>query len=339
MKLNGKWEVLAYVAQRGFELATLLVVVLACAMAGRAQSSATTAAPPKLVAVNPSSPEVKSIADSTPPREAIPKLKRSHEGITVHGHWTIEIKNPDGKLAKHVEFENALAEDAGSFAIASLLSGASVSGGMAIGVNTIGIYEQKGATGGQLNAFVASGFPIAVFPPSPNIFTFSGTGPCSLASSTSTGCLIFQGNANGIQSFCNSTDKNCFANMNVSAPTWFVPGFSQAGTPIINPTSTITLGGNFLASASNPVVDVEAWIFICTPDGLAGTCANVGALNGLNQGATSSAFPGGTVPSPPLANSLLLLTTRNLDGKAGDPAQVTVTAGQTVSVNVALSFN
>jgi hypothetical protein len=31
----------------------------------------------------------------------------SHEGIKVHGHWTIEVRNPDGTLATHREFENS----------------------------------------------------------------------------------------------------------------------------------------------------------------------------------------------------------------------------------------
>lgn len=30
------------------------------------------------------------------------------EGIKVHGHWTIEIRNPDGALVSRDEFENAL---------------------------------------------------------------------------------------------------------------------------------------------------------------------------------------------------------------------------------------
>jgi hypothetical protein len=32
----------------------------------------------------------------------------SHEGLKVHGHWTIDVRNPDGTLASHHEFENAL---------------------------------------------------------------------------------------------------------------------------------------------------------------------------------------------------------------------------------------
>jgi len=30
------------------------------------------------------------------------------EGLKVHGHWTIDVRNPDGTLVTHREFENAL---------------------------------------------------------------------------------------------------------------------------------------------------------------------------------------------------------------------------------------
>ena len=32
----------------------------------------------------------------------------SSEGIKVHGHWTIEVRNPDGTLAERREFDNIL---------------------------------------------------------------------------------------------------------------------------------------------------------------------------------------------------------------------------------------
>jgi hypothetical protein len=43
------------------------------------------------------------------------KAKPAHgprEGIKVHGHWTIEVRNPDGKLVTHREFENSLITNA-----------------------------------------------------------------------------------------------------------------------------------------------------------------------------------------------------------------------------------
>ena len=39
-----------------------------------------------------------------------PEARRSggpQEGIKVHGHWVVEISNPDGTLADRREFENA----------------------------------------------------------------------------------------------------------------------------------------------------------------------------------------------------------------------------------------
>ena len=36
------------------------------------------------------------------------RSQRPQEGIKVHGHWTIDIRQPDGTLATHREFENSL---------------------------------------------------------------------------------------------------------------------------------------------------------------------------------------------------------------------------------------
>lgn len=37
---------------------------------------------------------------------AAESLGASSEGIQVHGHWTIDVVNPDGTLDSHTEFEN-----------------------------------------------------------------------------------------------------------------------------------------------------------------------------------------------------------------------------------------
>jgi hypothetical protein len=38
-----------------------------------------------------------------------------HEGIKIHGHWTIEVRNPDGTVATHREFENSLLGNGAQF--------------------------------------------------------------------------------------------------------------------------------------------------------------------------------------------------------------------------------
>ncbi len=46
--------------------------------------------------------------------------KGEHEGIAVHGRWTIEVRNPDGKVVSHTEFENSYV--AGSGVLPAMLS-------------------------------------------------------------------------------------------------------------------------------------------------------------------------------------------------------------------------
>jgi hypothetical protein len=42
----------------------------------------------------------------------VPDVPRGpDEGITVHGHWAIDVQNPDGTLVEHLEFENDLQPD------------------------------------------------------------------------------------------------------------------------------------------------------------------------------------------------------------------------------------
>jgi hypothetical protein len=44
------------------------------------------------------------------------------EGVQVHGHWTIDVRNPDGSLVNHQEFENSL-DSTGNITLAKVLSG------------------------------------------------------------------------------------------------------------------------------------------------------------------------------------------------------------------------
>lgn len=54
-----------------------------------------------------------------------------NQGIKMHGHWVIDVKNPDGTLAQHQEFENSVQYD-GQQLLTALLSGYGVMGGWEI---------------------------------------------------------------------------------------------------------------------------------------------------------------------------------------------------------------
>jgi hypothetical protein len=74
----------------------------------------------------------------------------SQQGVKVHGHWKIDIKNPDGTIVQHREFENSLA-DQGAL-LANLLAGKSTSGEAAIIVYLISqsTYNNYGPCGDGL---------------------------------------------------------------------------------------------------------------------------------------------------------------------------------------------
>lgn len=57
-----------------------------------------------------------AVGKEKPPRDG------AHEGIKVHGHWTIEVRNPDGTLVTHREFENSFKQSSGAPLLASLLN-------------------------------------------------------------------------------------------------------------------------------------------------------------------------------------------------------------------------
>jgi hypothetical protein len=51
-----------------------------------------------------------------------------HEGITTHGHWVIEVMNPDGTLSQRREFENSLTQN-GQTILTGFLGGNFTPGG------------------------------------------------------------------------------------------------------------------------------------------------------------------------------------------------------------------
>lgn len=54
-----------------------------------------------------------------------------HEGIQLHGHWTVDVRNPDGALAAHREFENELIPNQGRL-LSWLLTGIRFANGWSI---------------------------------------------------------------------------------------------------------------------------------------------------------------------------------------------------------------
>jgi hypothetical protein len=84
--------------------------------------------------------------------------KGSHEGIKVHGHWMIEVRNPDGEVVTRREFENAITQS-GINSILLSLGGGTTTGGIAIGLNLRNPYAYPvliNGSGPKMYAFTLS---------------------------------------------------------------------------------------------------------------------------------------------------------------------------------------
>ncbi|MGB6686458.1 MAG: hypothetical protein WBE76_01300 [Terracidiphilus sp.] len=125
MKTNRKREFIAPVAGHGRVLAAFLAIALSASAMGRAQS--------KPAQPEPATAQAEPAAPAGQPPASESQPKGSHDGIQVHGYWTIEIRDPDGKLVTHREFENALLSN-GSTVLGNLLAGSGTSGGWQIGL-------------------------------------------------------------------------------------------------------------------------------------------------------------------------------------------------------------
>lgn len=79
-------------------------------------------------------------AQTAVPNSATAKSARArrcggaHEGIHVSGYWVIEVKNPDGKVTSHREFENTFQESGQQF-LANALTSNNLPGGFAVTLN------------------------------------------------------------------------------------------------------------------------------------------------------------------------------------------------------------
>jgi len=122
----------------------LLSAALSLSSFAQVQPAAKPAAPPASPA--PALAGVKGLqtAAVTPtPAPATPK-KPGAEGLTMHGHWTIDLINADGTIAEHRDFENSLL---GPTALLQILSGQYVTGDFGITIASTGASVCSAITG------------------------------------------------------------------------------------------------------------------------------------------------------------------------------------------------
>lgn len=222
MKTNDTHESVSRIAGRGLVLAGLLAVALALTASSFAQSNASAA--PKVADAKAAQPSANS-----PSAEARKTPRGTGEGIQMRGWWTIEIRNRDGSVATHVEFENSLQLN-GPAILAGLLSGNLVAGSW--GIDAYGSPSPCSTSG---SCFIVQGGAAAI--------NLLATPPCTTtvgpASSTTP------------QPFCYET---------------LVPsltGGASAGSSFAY--NSFTLSGQAYVDTTTTIASVGTWFIACGP--------------------------------------------------------------------------
>lgn len=118
-----------------------------------------------------------------------------HEGIKVHGHWTIEVRNPDGSLVTHREFENSLVPgNSGGGPFLSLV----LSRGISVGTWEIQLLPSP-PSGGNTSGGNFVGTGILLDEPGNPLF------PCSSSSCSESASLSVSGGGIANHSFIGGT--------------------------------------------------------------------------------------------------------------------------------------
>jgi len=314
MRTNGRPALVARIGARRFAIVILLVAFVVVPRISYGQSGATpisTATPPARI----------STADhSNRPAPA------SNDAIKVHGHWIIEVRNPDGKLTERREFENSLAESTGGNALADVLAQLQTLGGWAIlltkasceSTNFFNYPTPAGACPGAPCATVVGAIGLGPDPQGdPN--TFYG------------GCYIGQTLSNA--GATNATELpvvvgcvapvDCSANLSVAHPPDGHLGVLQ-------------LSGSVAVSQPNGTIDnVHTILTLCPPPASSTAC--LGSSN-----AKPVIFTGVGLPSPAVT-SPLIYGPATVPGLGGQPIPVQqpipVSQGDIVSVTIYIFFS
>jgi hypothetical protein len=221
MKTIGKHAVIVRIERKGLLLAGILVLVFVSGGIARAQSSGSS---PALPSAEPSAvsasakpaPNGTAQRPAAPAPDALPPSKAAQEGLKVHGHWTIEVRNPDGSVDKHLEFENSLCPPQTTVSGVALPGGALALSLLVTGQATPGAWMIVLGDKSTINK--TAGAP----PGCPNMENFiAPTGGYELFQNT-----LLAGQA---EAFANICGTSCFTNLVVATSTATSPSITLSG--------------------------------------------------------------------------------------------------------------
>ena len=238
--------------------------------------------------------------------------KSGNQGIKVHGHWVLQVKNADGTLGERREFDNSLVTDDQSPSGDQLLAGL-LSGNLTPGDPTVVLIQ----------------FP-------------SGTGSSIIFSQVCQDFLVSNGSTNACYPFTTSSNTIVAQYFNTS---FLIPSETGllATTYWSSPVKWVLSGNYTVPSGLTSITHVETLLDICLP--LAAHYTAVQSGNFIFSGTSgdrNADISSGTCTSTN-TNIHESLTWGTLTGTAvnrgGGATPLTVSSGQIIAITVIITFS
>lgn len=243
-------------------------------------------------------------------QEASASGKPASEGIKVHGHWVLQVKNADGTLGERREFDNSLVTDDNQ-----------VSGDQVLV--------------GLLSGNISPGDPAVAFIQPP------------LPANISTSCAAVYLNVSGLVFTPGSTCYGLTTSASgMTADTNFVTGLSTT-TYFTSPVKWVLSGNYTVPSGLVTISVVQTLLSTCTnksvtflgpgnnPNSFLGTSpdrtADIGSNACIPAGSSTSSTPSDYVYFATLTSTTIT--------SGGVATPLTVTTGQLITVTVTISFS
>jgi len=289
-----------------------LITLLALAAAAVAQQAAPAAAKTVASRTTQSAVAAKPAAKPAAEEETAAPNSAGNQGIKVHGHWVLQVKNADGTLGERREFDN------------SLVTGGSIQGGDAM---IAGLISGNFSAGDPTIAFVPTQ------PGSADASTYCNWGINPPAST----CYLFSTTQN--QTYLGNMFGASYTQDGLHTQLTIIPYVSNpvgmAPTPA---TVNWVLSGNYTVPSGLTQIALVQTLYEACFGSVRNLSANSYILNVLESARTS------TLPSASCTQALagaagysLYLGTFTSTAVSGGP--LAVTPGQIVQVTVTISFS
>jgi hypothetical protein len=300
--------------------------------------------PSNTLASTPLSPFLPAFASQRPAARASAKEEGSpksntpsQQGVKVHGHWVLQVKNPDGTLGDRREFDNSLVttNNSGNENAGSSLMVAMLSGNVAVGAPGIGFIQ------GPPAALGSGGIPDAC------ITVSNDTAPAGVS------CFVFTTGASGWGE--NNTEFGGTQGINIIT----IGLQSQASFLGTNPnvlSPAIVLSGNYTVPAGLTLISaVQSLWGLCAPVSAAylnspiqgnlvgplrfssSVLEGTATFGNADESSKTCSSGATSVPSAGQGGDNSVLGA--LTGTLVTPSAMAVTPGQIVQVSVTITFS